>query len=433
MYQRHFSEFFRSRTPEQGAWMPFRKISTVENFEDFGFKFKEGNDETAWDDAHDILTFRYTEPMTWWMAIPNETPRTYDAAVEHAKNLADKGNEQAKSLLVCGMKDVDGRLSHRFLDTPWCNGVVWSFCDVPGINGGGYHLNWSDKIAENLYGNEAAKKAVLDGEYVDSSEGYVTAVMNFDRNHFAATKTPLVFSRNELLPGIFRGLVAYEYVRSMADDVHGRNKLMMANSTPHSLCWLAPYLDVMGTETNWFYGDRWQPTSDNELMFRRAMCGPKPYCFLMNTDFSKWTYEMSEKFMKRSLAYGMFPGYFSADASTGHYFSQPELYNRDRPLFKKYMPICKEVAQAGWQPISQAKSSVEKVYVERFGDKPDRVFITVFNDSDTEQTFTIRFEPSLPKKWFDRLNGNKTLETKDGTLTLTLGPEDVAVLADREP
>ena len=38
--------------------------------------------------------------------------------------------------------------------------------------------------------------------------------------------------------------------------------------------------------------------------------------------------------MKRSLAYGMFPGYFSADASTGHYFKRPELYNRDRPLFK---------------------------------------------------------------------------------------------------
>ena len=54
--------------------MPFAKISQVKGWEDFGFQFKEGNDETAWDDAHGILTFRYTEPMTWWMPMPKPCP-----------------------------------------------------------------------------------------------------------------------------------------------------------------------------------------------------------------------------------------------------------------------------------------------------------------------------------------------------------------------
>ena len=67
-YYECFSENFRCRTPEQGLWMPFAAISKVKGWEDFGFKFKEGNDETAWDDAHGITTFRYTEPMTWWMS-----------------------------------------------------------------------------------------------------------------------------------------------------------------------------------------------------------------------------------------------------------------------------------------------------------------------------------------------------------------------------
>ncbi len=74
-YYEVFPAAFRCRTPEQGVWMPFAPISRVERFEDFGFKFKEGTDETAWDDAHDILTFRYTEPMTWWMPLPEQTPR----------------------------------------------------------------------------------------------------------------------------------------------------------------------------------------------------------------------------------------------------------------------------------------------------------------------------------------------------------------------
>jgi len=84
----------------------------------------------------------------------------------------------------------------------------------------------------------------------------------------------------------------------------------MANATPIRLCWLAPLLDVMGTETNWNPGGNWRPMSDGELLYRRAMCKGKPYCFLMNTRFEDFSHELVEKYMRRSLAYGMFPGFF---------------------------------------------------------------------------------------------------------------------------
>ena len=45
-YAEIFEDHFRCRTPEQGLWMPFAKISAVEGWEDFGFKFKEGTNET---------------------------------------------------------------------------------------------------------------------------------------------------------------------------------------------------------------------------------------------------------------------------------------------------------------------------------------------------------------------------------------------------
>jgi hypothetical protein len=141
----------------------------------------------------------------------------------------------------------------------------------------------------------------------------------------------------------------------------------------------------MGTETDWNPGGRWNPMSDEDLLYRRALCKGKPYCFLMNTDFAKFPYEASEKFMKRALAYGMFPGYFSADASTGHYFTRPELYNRDRPLFKKYVPLCKRVAEAGWEPLTGAVSDNEAVIVERFGALPGPCYLTVYNLSETRQ------------------------------------------------
>ncbi len=428
-YYEIFPEAFQCRTPEQGLWMPFGKISGVGGWEDFGFKFKEGNDETAWDDAHGILTFRYTEPMTWWMSMPVEMPRTLEAALAEAKRLADKGNPHAQALWTSGFHNAQGQFSARLLDTPWCNGAVWSMNSIPGIPGRytDFSVKWNAQIRESLYGPQ--RKGDLDGEYIDSSEGYVTDELNFRRDHFAVAERPLVFCPHTYRPAMFRGLIVFEYVRAIAKDVHEMGKLMMANGAPTQLCWLPPMLEVMGTETNWHHQGQWRPMSDVELLYRRAMCKGKPYCFLMNTHFDQFGPELVEKYMKRSLAYGMFPGFFSPDASTGHYFSRPDLYDRDRPLFKKYVPLCKRVAEAGWEPITLARSNNGQVYVERFGSR----YLTVFNDSPQPQTVTITLEglrPSRPEcpEW---VHGGKVLWKEDQT-TLTLQPEDVALL-DLQP
>ena len=337
-----FPEAFRCRTPEQGLWMPFAKISQVSGWEDFGFKFKEGNNETEWDDRHGIITFRYTEPMTWWMRMPTEMPRTLDAALAEARRLADKGDDRAKAFITSSYHDSEGRFPARLLDTPWCNGAVWSMNSMPGVSGEptSFSNKWNESIRERLYGPN--RSGDLDGEYIDSSEGYVTDELDFRRDHFSACDTPLVFSPDDHQPAIFRGLIAFEYIRGIANDVHAMDKLMMANSTPIRLPWLAPLLEVMGTETDWHRGT-WAPMSDADMLYRRAMCKGKPFCFLMNSRFEDFSHELVEKYMKRSLAYGMFPGFFSHNASQGHYFTRPELYDRDRPLFKK---ICAAL-QAG--------------------------------------------------------------------------------------
>ena len=420
---RIWPDHFRCRTPKQGLWMPFAPISKVQRWQDFGFRFKEGTGETQWDDAHDIITFRYTEPMTWWMRMPKTMPRTYAAALAHARQLAGKGDRRAQALLAAGFHDEDGQFPTRLRDTPWCNGAVWSMNSSPGVAGEvtDFKNKWSPAIRQRLYGPK--RKGDLDGEYVDSSEGYVTDELNFRREHFAAARLPLTFSRETHRPAIFRGLIAAEYVRAIAEDTHGMGKLMMANGAPTRLCWLTPWLDVMGTETNWNRGGRWQPMSDAEMLYRRVMCGPKPYCFLMNTPFEQFSHARVEKYMKRCLAYGMFPGFFSHNASQGQYFKRPELYNRDRPLFKKYVPLCKLLAEAGWQPMTRARSDRPKVYVERFGDK----YLTVFNDSPTRQSATITLA-GLDAAGGRELVRKEDVVWKDGKATVSLDGEDVAVI-----
>jgi hypothetical protein len=182
-------------------------------------------------------------------------------------------------------------------------------------------------------------------------------------------------------------------------------------------------LEVMGTETNWNRGGRWRPMSDAELLYRRAMSKGKPFCFLMNTRFEEFSHELVERYMKRALAYGMFPGFFSHNASQGHYFTRPELYDRDRPLFQKYVPLCKRVAEAGWEPIPGAHTSDEHVYVERFG----RRYLTVFNDGPDRRTAAIRLDFDPPPSSRELVTGRPVTWDQRRT-TLTLDAEDVALI-----
>ncbi len=427
-YYQLYPDAFATRIKEQGIWMPFAAISKVEGWEDFGFRFKEGDDETAWDDAHGFLTFRYTEPMTWWMALKGDGPRTLARGAEEARRLAASGNKAAQAWASCAFEDERGRNPGRVLDTPWCNGVVWSMNCAPGVAGQvtDFSNKWNAAYLERQYG--ASRKATCDGEYIDSAEAYVTEELNFRRSHFAGAERPLCYALGSRKVGLYKGMIGFEYVRALEREMRARGRYMMANSTPIGWCWLAPLLDVMGTETDWNRGGKWQPMSDEELLYRRALCKGKPYCFLMNTDFSKFTYADSEKFMKRALAYGMFPGYFSADASTGHYFKRPELYNRDRPLFKKYVPLCKLVAEAGWEPLTGAVSDNEAVIVERFGWQPGLCFLSVYNLAETRQKAVLTLTSvNAVGPCRERVTGT-TVTWKDKRAELELDAGDVRVI-----
>jgi hypothetical protein len=118
----------------------------------------------------------------------------------------------------------------------------------------------------------------------------------------------------------------------------------------------------------------------------RTMSGAKPYLLLMNTDYDVFTTNMVEQYFERSLFYGMFPGMFSHNASENPYWQNPKWYNRDRPLFKKYIPLVKRVAEAGWQPVTGARCDNPRVLVERFGpDQDGTIFFTLFNDTQVPQ------------------------------------------------
>ena len=82
--------------------------------------------------------------------------------------------------------------------------------------------------------------------------------------------------------------------------------------------------------------------------------------------FFRWT-------TKDGKTWGFFPGIASCGGGIGwgetiqRYFLHPELYERDRDLFKTYIPIIRQLSEAGWEPLTFAQSDNSSILIERFG------------------------------------------------------------------
>lgn len=420
-YYRIFPDYFQVRSHDQGIWMPFTDISTIQGWQDFGFTYHEGNNNVSFDDQSDILSFRYSEPSTWWMNMASDIPRTYEAAMAQVENLAKSSTnsslmKEAKALLASGSLDENGRYQMLFRNEPWSNGAVFSLNPSPYLPGEitDASLMWNDSIAERLYGSNA--KGTLDGEYLDSLEGYVTADLNFCEGHFRSVTAPLTFTLDSRRLVIHKAFSIFEFTRYMSEQMHSRGKLFFANAVPARFAFLCPWLDVMGTETNWISEGQFSPESDETMNYRRTLCGQKPYLFLMNTNFNDMSYAIVEKYFLRCLFYGMYPSMFSHNAADEPYWQNTTLYNRDRPLFQKYQPLIKKVAEAGWEPVTGVRAANDAIRIERYGSiEKKSIYLTVYNSQNTSISIAVTGENELNRKgrWEELLSG-KTGEWNGG-------------------
>lgn len=442
-----FPDHFVVRSKQQGLWMPFTDVSTVPGWEDFGFRYHEGNNNVPWDDAHDVLSFRYTEPMTWWMRMEKEVPRTTTEAVRVRDAVADGNDDRQRRVAevsrLAAMHDSSGQPALLFRDTPWCDGAVWSLNPNPwlketspaptSVEGSRFNaatLHWNDRLKESLYG--PGSKGQLDGEYLDSLEGYVTANLNFRREHFRFTTVPLTFATDTKQLALFKGLSVAEFTRWMSEDVHRMGKLMFANGVPYRFTFLCPWLDVMGTETDWLRAGQYHPSAISQMDLWRTLSGQKPYVLLMNTDYDQFTPDRVEKYFQRCLLHGMWPGFFSHNAAENPYWRNPGWYERDRPLFRKYLPQIKRLAEAGWQPVTGVVCDNGNLLVERFGPDAEGVLrFTVYNDTSESQRGILEVDRTLLKASAGERLMREFPDTEavwnSGKAQVTLAPQQVAV------
>lgn len=70
-----------------------------------------------------------------------------------------------------------------------------------------------------------------------------------------------------------------------------------------------------------------------------------------------------------------------------------------------------------------ARTGNDRVYVERFGDR----YLTVFNDSNSQQQVTVQLDGLEPGRSIELLTG-RGIAWNDGRTTFSLAAEDVAVI-----
>lgn len=387
-----FPQFFVKRVTREGLWLHLTDIMKVPHPDDFGIVFDEGPRNTVrWDNEHGIYAFKVcTAPMEHWYGVPGEHDEAPSLSVEDAVAQSPPHTLWQRILDNAGAKDCDGRWLGGYTIT--CRRLYggsakrWALMAITNCDPDLPLPNAASKRLDKLAQFEARCRSEgldLAGAYVDNVTW--SSVLNYRRDHHRRCDVPLVFSHStgELIQPL--GWCLYDFCRELADRMHKQGKLTMGNLVCERM--FAHLFDVGGSEVHEAVGGE----SAQRSLERRMLMYQKPIGLLWARSrlTEPPTHAEMEAYMDRCLLYGLFPSISwackNAEAQV-RYFAAPELYERDRPLFKKYVPLIRRICRAGWEPVTYARANDKQVLVERFGRwSQGELFFTVRNEGDKKK------------------------------------------------
>ncbi len=406
-----FPEFFVKRTERDGCWEYPISPDLIPNPEDFGFAYYECWPKT--EEVRDycyqlgIEIYYYMEPWGIWQNYGDITEKpSYEERVGTLEEwAADTSSTRtwlrapryytAQAVLNSGYKDSEGRYYIDAFEYFWhqWGGLANQFwpcypdTDFSAVTMSSLHKTY---LVENYFDE-------YDGIYVDSitvNHG-MGNIEDFNHGHFQYARTPLTFSLTDAQPVLASQLAQYDFLDWLASYLHSRNKKVMGNIFSYAYRYYAHLLDILGSEISDV------SESDKIAALRRTLCYQK-----VNTNLLQWfrgedfvDHEEVEQYIKGQLFWGFFPGIASCGGGTGwgesleRYFLHPELYERDRQLFRTYIPIIRQLSEAGWEPLTFATSDDSNVLIERFGGwNYHCVLFTLKNNGEIAVTADITIE-----------------------------------------
>ena len=398
-YYELFPDFFAKRAQREGTWLWPVSPDQIPQPEDFGLTFWETHsgkkDTCATAREKGIYVLRYIEPCglrQWFPEVKgNMAFYPLNECLSRLKTLAGDAAstrkwsggpeaETAQAVLSSLPETVDGTVLFRasnefdiwaqwwltnpspYLPAPCRGSTCWMYEIVPAL-------------------------LDSDGVYVDSV-GLATPVAyeNHRPAHLCAAQTPLSFDRDQGKPCLPGASSLHDFLAWLARELRVRDKLIMMNigADPPAYRFFAHTGDVLGGEvsTRFHPGGRrpWEVESDAVSCLRRTYAFRKPTTNLLQdgnwtTPVPAATHADIEQYIKHQMFYGFYPAVctIGGEEKPGYtnwkrYLSSPEQYERDRGLFRKYIPVIRRLNSAGWEPVTLAwTSAADALLIERFG------------------------------------------------------------------
>jgi hypothetical protein len=179
----------------------------------------------------------------------------------------------------------------------------------------------------------------------------------------------------------FDGFAMADFYASFAEYLHPRGLILMGSITPDLYSWCAPSFDVLGGEVQ-------GAESFDRAYVRRVLGNGRPWSNLLVPGNGVAPDAPTVlAYLRQALLLGYFPGF------NGTYWKTPAAYERDRPVFRQYIPLIRTIVAAGWRPIHGATVSDASLLVERFDQESGDVFyVTAQNTGTSTKTFQITLD-----------------------------------------
>lgn len=386
-YYRLYPQRFDNRISRPGQWMAFTRLSEIDNANEFLFGLQEGASEPEYDDRIGVLSTLYFVHAGMYASLPNYDPEKdplppYPEQVRAMEAQFKRVTGKTDLFHQAGLFTPTGKLDIRKARV--YGHLLAQFNLDPDLPYGAWHLDRTTKVTKSIL---ARRGGHLDGFYYDG----LPSGLNYRTEHFKYAAAPPLWDPTVEKPALYNFFSACEFARAAAQRLRPRGQITMMNGALGASFFVAPWLDVFGAET----GLR---INREQFNYIRSVAYHKPFLTLLKGNYERNIgHAEMELFMKRALAYGVFPGFFDWPPSGlgpgGRYWDHPEYYERDRDLFRRYLPLCRTLAAAGWEPVTFARSSDPHVFVERFGPGRDGlVYLTLLNEDTHSRSATVTLD-----------------------------------------
>ena len=384
---------FTTAATTHGAWALDNTVplNLIPDPEDFGWGYEEGDRNLAFDNANGIVGSHYMSFPEWDINISGYSSQppydvlvdTLNAALGSSGSTVDGTPTAAMAAAVIASSPYDQNGLYQLSYNPyfWYSNKLQMYPAMPysTMANGTYPLRLQYSV-DNQVAIAEDEGNTLGGVFLDNTTTVFGNIENYRKSLWAFHNGPLSFSYRTGETVQYFGDSMDDFTGALRSYLNDQGMVLMASLTPGSYVWFSPTIDVVGGETG-------GAETLDRAYGRRTLGYGKIWTNLYVPGSITPTQDKVLAYLRQALLLGFFPGF------NGGYWDHSSYYERDRGLFKLYVPLIKTIAQAGWKPVHYATSSNAATLLERFGDPSDGSFyITAQNSGTSTTTVTITLD-----------------------------------------